>query len=100
MKRLFAFITIAFLCFDFAHLVNASGSISTLSDNSCTLRVSKKGEGCFLYKVEAGDFSISVYYYLPNQLQANTKSAKEPNEYCQYYYPNFFSKKCIIFSYN
>ncbi|MEH1852974.1 MAG: hypothetical protein V7L11_15200 [Nostoc sp.] len=73
MKRLLAFITTAFLCFDFAHLVKASGSISTLSDNSCTLRVLKKGEGCFLYKVEAGNFSIPVYYYLPNQLQANTK---------------------------
>ncbi|MEH1833034.1 MAG: hypothetical protein V7L29_13360 [Nostoc sp.] len=73
MKRLFAFITIAFLCFNFAHLVNASGSISTHSGNTCTLRVLKKGEGCFLYKVEAGNFSIPVYYYLPNQLQANTK---------------------------
>ncbi|MBW4592375.1 MAG: hypothetical protein KME46_05495 [Brasilonema angustatum HA4187-MV1] len=73
MKRLFAFITIAFLYFYFAHLVNASELVSTHSDNSCTLRVLKKGEGCFLYKVEAGNFSIPVYYYLPNQLEANTK---------------------------
>ena len=73
MKQLFAFITIAFLYFNFAHLFNASGSVSAHSDNSCTLRVLKKGEGCFLYKVEAGNFSIPVYYYLPNQLEANTK---------------------------
>ncbi len=72
MKLLWVFI-IAFLCFDLPHFVKASGSISQLSDNSCTLRVLKKGEGCFLYKVKAGDFSIPVYYYLPNQLEANTQ---------------------------
>lgn len=55
------------------HSSKASGSVSKKSDNSCTSRVLKVGEGCFLYKVETGNFSIPVYYYLPLQLKTNTK---------------------------
>ena len=73
MKKMLALIMSAFLYFSFAHLAIASKSVSTHSENSCTSRVLKKGEGCFLYKVEAGNFSIPIYYYLPNQLLPNTK---------------------------
>ncbi len=55
------------------HSTNADEPVSKNSDNNCTLRVLKAGEGCFLYKVKSGNFSIPVYYYLPNQLKTNTK---------------------------
>ena len=71
MKWLFASIVSALLYFYFAYPINAYSSVSTNSNSGC-IGVLKAGEGCFIYKVEAGNFSIPVYYYLPNKLQANT----------------------------
>ncbi|MEH1909492.1 MAG: hypothetical protein V7L05_18940 [Nostoc sp.] len=73
MKKWLVFITIAFLCFYSTYLVNASNYALLSSDNSCNLRLMKKGEGCFLYKVKYANFSIPIYYYLPDTLQENTK---------------------------
>lgn len=76
MKRLFTFTMSVLLCFTFAYYFNAYESAATHSNNSCNSKVLEKGEGCFLYKVEADNFFIPVYYYLPNQpqqLQPNTK---------------------------
>jgi poly(3-hydroxybutyrate) depolymerase len=53
--------------------MNIAQSAFTQSNNSCSLGVMKKGEGCFSYKVKSGNFEIPVYYYLPNKLQAKTE---------------------------
>ncbi len=65
MKRLFTFTVLVFLFFNFATHVNVSLSTSINSDNCNT--IFKKGEGCFDYKIKALNFSIPVYYYLPNE---------------------------------
>lgn len=72
MKRFFTLITSITLYFSVTHLIYSSRSIAINTENSCTSKILKTGEGCFLYKTKASHFSIPVYYYLPDQLDANT----------------------------
>ncbi|MCP6760435.1 MAG: hypothetical protein NHB32_17220 [Fischerella sp. CENA71] len=46
---------------------------SQASADNCDPQVIKKGEGCFLYQVKSGNFSIPIYYYVPEKLSENTK---------------------------
>ncbi len=74
MKRLFTFTVIVFLLFNFATHINV-GLTSSINSDNCNTAL-KKGEGCFDYKIKDLNFSIPVYYYLPNepnQLDPNTK---------------------------
>ena len=72
VKSFLALVAIALLYFYFGHLVKAARSVATNSDQSCSSRVLKTGEGCFLYINKTQNFIIPVYFYLPKELGVDT----------------------------
>ena len=69
MKRFFVFTIVGFFLI---YQVNLSRSLSL--KQKCTDDSSlSKGEGCFIYQNKTRDSQIPVYYYLPEQVQKNTK---------------------------
>ncbi|MEH2063423.1 MAG: hypothetical protein V7K50_14355 [Nostoc sp.] len=73
MKNWLFFIMATLVYFSSIYVVYASHHPLRHSDNSCNSTVIRKGEGCFVYKAKSSNFSIPVYYYLPNKLQEDTQ---------------------------